>query len=104
MPDVGAGNELRHHLDGQSDRSGDPGQGLGLVRAQVADRAGLASEVPRLEGVAVDEDEERVWRLAAREVPRARPRELAADAAAADEDHAASHSRGLPAQPAVRPG
>jgi len=58
-PDVGLVEELGDRLDGEPIHSGDPGQGLGLVRAQIAVRAGLSRSVPRLEDVAVDEDKER---------------------------------------------
>ena len=45
------------------------------------------------ERVPVHEDEDRLRHGPAREVPRQRPRELAADAAAADEDHPLRHRR-----------
>src|SRR6266511_3405207 len=46
--DVGLVEELGDRLTGEPIVSGDPGQGLGLVRAQIALRAGLPRAVPRL--------------------------------------------------------
>ncbi len=85
-PDVGLVEELGDRLDGEPIVSGDPGQGLGLVRAQIAVRAGLSRSVPRLEDVAVDEDEERARLGPVREVADERREQLAPDPAAADED------------------
>ena len=59
-------------------------------------------QVPGLEGVAVDEDEERRFGPA-REVPHERTSELATDAAAADEDDPARHRSALPARAVVTP-
>jgi hypothetical protein len=93
MTDVGLVKELGDRLDGEPVDSGDPGQGLGLVGAQVAVRAGLSRSVPRLEDVAVDEDQERSRLGPVREVADERREELAPDPAAADEDDPVSHRR-----------
>src|SRR6266511_2180829 len=102
-PDVGLVEELGDRLTGEPIVSGDPGQGLGLVRAQIAVRAGLSRSVLRLEDVAVDEDEERARLGPVREVADERREELTPDPAAADEDDPVSHRLCLPSRSDRRP-